>query len=218
MRNKTFISSMVGIAAAVAVAGSANAGVVDPFTTAATFGNASATWTPITGGLFAERQAQKFNGVATGSPTLGFGSWTASFLSSPASAGITTLNYRVNGSGGTIDLSGIASMSFALSGVSGSMNLNWYFQDVTGLEATQAAVQVPVTGSGTQTFDFSTAVLQEPEFDWTQITGMTVSMTRSGSIAAGFTVSSFNSTAVPAPGALALLGAAGLVGARRRRA
>ena len=31
MRNKTFISSMVGIAAAVAVAGSANAGFVDNF-------------------------------------------------------------------------------------------------------------------------------------------------------------------------------------------
>jgi len=203
---------MTGAVAAVAVAGSASAGVVDPFTTAATFGGVTAPWTTITGSLFAQRQATRFNNA---SATLaGSGSWVASL---PGSSSNTSLNYRVSGSGGTIDLSGIASMSFALSSVSGSMTLNWYFQDVNGVEATQAATQVPVSGNGTQTFDFSTAVLQDPSFDWTQITGMTVQMVRSGSTNAGFTVSSFNFTAVPAPGALALLGAAGLVGARRRR-
>ena len=205
---------MTGAVAAVVSAGSANAGVVDPFTTAATFSGAGAVWTPISGGLFAQRQAQKFNG-ANGTIDGSSGSWVATL---PSSGSPTTyLNYRVNSSGGTIDLSGIASMSFSLSGVTGSFNLNWYIVDANGVNAIQAATQVPVSANGAQTFDFSTAVLDDPSFDWTQISTMTVQMTRTGSSSAGFTVSNFNFTAVPAPGALALLGAAGLVGARRRR-
>ena len=205
---------MTGAVAAVVSAGSANAGVVDPFTTAATFGGGNAVWTAISGGLFAERQAQRFNG-ATGTINGSSGSWVATLPSSGSST--TTLNYRVNDDGGTIDLSGIASMSFSLSGVTGSFNLNWYLVDANGVNATQAATQVPVSANGTQTFNFSTAVPSDPGFDWTQITEMGVQMTRTGSSSAGFTVSNFNSTAVPAPGALALLGAAGLVGTRRRR-
>ena len=57
-------------------------------------------------------------------------------------------------------------------------------------------------------------------FDWNQVTTLGVGMSTAGAAGAGqtWTASNFQMTAVPAPGALALLGAAGIVGARRRRA
>jgi hypothetical protein len=63
-------------------------------------------------------------------------------------------------------------------------------------------------------------------FDLTQVTLLSLFVTQVGGSTSGSysttsssgTLSSFGYTAVPAPGALALLGAAGIVGARRRRA
>ena len=55
-------------------------------------------------------------------------------------------------------------------------------------------------------------------FDWSNVTSINFNVYGTGS-AASFTLDSWTAVGVvPAPGALALLGAAGLVGARRRRA
>ena len=74
---------------------------------------------------------------------------------------------------------------------------------------------VNYTGVGTYTIDLSTlAALDPTAIDLTAITSIAISIytVEPGSA----TVSNFTYT--PAPGALALLGAAGLAGARRRRA
>ncbi|MBM4007953.1 MAG: hypothetical protein FJ292_10455 [Planctomycetes bacterium] len=60
MRTSSLLIS--GAVAAVAVAGSASAGVVDQFTTAATFGGAGATYTTITG---ATNAAYRYNQLLT---------------------------------------------------------------------------------------------------------------------------------------------------------
>jgi MYXO-CTERM domain-containing protein len=65
------------------------------------------------------------------------------------------------------------------------------------------------TVPGTYTFDLSTAGV-----NLTAITNITIGMLAQS--AGSATVSNFTYT-VPAPGAIALLGAAGLVGGRRRR-
>jgi hypothetical protein len=76
--------------------------------------------------------------------------------------------------------------------------------------------------NGTSTFDFAAAT-KDLGFDQTKVMTLQLSVSQLGGPTSGSTVSvsgtlsNFSYTAVPAPGALALLGAAGLVGSRRRR-
>ena len=204
MRNKTFISSMVGIAAAVAVAGSANAGVVDPFTTGQTAAGIPAPFISITGGLFNERQLTRA-GSASGS----IGSTFANFVPK----GIFMVYQQAGGS--TIDLSSIASMSFDFTRGAASSNIGWNFYDATGLQST---LELTAPSAGTITTSATDpARVTDAGFNWGSIAQMEMQFIGGfSSSTAG--LSNFNYTAVPAPGALALLGAAGLVGARRRRA
>ena len=204
MRNKTFISSMVGIAAAVAVAGSANAGVVDPFTTDQTAAATPAPFISITGGLFNQRQLARTN---SGSGSIG--STFANFVP----RGIWLYYQQAGGS--TIDLSGIASMSFDLTRGAASFNINWNFYDATGLQST---LELTAPSAGTITTSATDpARVTDAGFNWGSITQMEMMFIGGfSSSTAGLT--NFNYTAVPAPGALALLGVAGLVGVRRRRA
>jgi hypothetical protein len=222
MRNKTFISSMVGIAAAVAVAGSANAGiatnVVDPFTTPETFGTNSGNWLTISGALFNERF-----GVAVGASSSGSidNSGNVNFTVPSGNGRIVSLNYQMSG-GATKDLSSIAAMSIALSGLNKSgaatgITFSLYMADETEkfLSSNQA-----LSANGVSTFNFASATV-DAGFDLTKVKTMTLEIYYAGAGAgagsSSGTLSNFSYTAVPAPGALALLGAAGLVGARRRR-
>ena len=198
MRNKTFISSMV---LSVVCVSAANAGVIDPFTKVQTTYN---TFTSITGGLFNERQLIKSGGgsgsVASGSVNFG-----------PNSTNMPSfgLQYKqLNGS--SIDLSGTASISFDIIAGGGSYKLEWNITDSTGKAAEMVVASVQ---TGTLTF---LATNTDAGFNWASIKEMSVVFGQ-GSSSTGV-LSNFNYTAVPAPGALALLGAAGLVGARRRRA
>jgi hypothetical protein len=147
---------------------------VDPFTTSQASGNAGAPWVSIPNSLFAERQFQRFNNATA---SLGSGAWTmgANQFSTPTSNGSSYLNYRQDSVGSTIDLSGIASMSFDVT-VTGSVNLNWYLEDANGLNLIQAGALVSVSGTGTQTLDFSTATM-DPGFDLSAVTGMSVRFT-----------------------------------------
>jgi hypothetical protein len=219
MRNKTFISSMVGVAAAVAVAGSANAGiapnVVDPFTTAEPFSTNSGNWLPISGALFNERDAVRSNGSSGSIDNLG------NLIFTTASGfNFLGLNYQMSG-GATKDLSSIAAMSIALSGLNKigaatGIAFSLYMADETEkfLTSNQA-----LSADGVSTFNFASATV-DAGFDLTKVKTMTLEIYYAGAGAGSVsgTLSNFSYTAVPAPGALAILGAAGLFGARRRRA
>ena len=220
MRNKTFISSMVGVAAAAAVAGSANAGiapnVVDPFTTPELFATNSGTWLPISGALFNERDA-----VAAGVGSSGSidGSGNVNFTVPSGNGRVASLNYQMSG-GATKDLSSIAAMSIALSGLNKSgaatgITFNLYMADET--DKFLSTIQT-LSADGVSTFNFASATV-DAGFDLTKVKSMTLEFTSAGGAGSvSGTLSNFSYTAVPAPGALALLGAAGLFGARRRRA
>jgi hypothetical protein len=202
------ISIVIGALALAAIAGSANAGIVDPFTTAQAGGGASAIWSSIPSSLFAQRRVQRFN---SSTASVGSGAWSFAFTNT---SGTANLAYRQDSSFSTIDLSGIASMSFGIT-VTGTVNLNWYLEDQSSNNLIQFGALVPVTGTSTQTLNFSTATI-DPGFDLSAVTGMTIQFIAVSSSASA-TVSNFTYTLVPTPGAAALLGLGGLLAARRRR-
>jgi hypothetical protein len=233
MRNKTFISSMVGVAAAAAVAGSANAGiapnVVDPFTEAQSFGNdASSGFVSITGGLFNQRNAFKSTS-AGGTGVSGAPANNVAFTTNRANFGLVGLTYQMAG-GSSKDLSLLTGMSIALSALNlnvsagtAATGVNFYWQAIDVNSNSMYASQ-DLFSNGTSTFDFAAAT-KDLGFDQTKVTTLQLSVTQIGGptsasspVTVSGTLSNFSYTAVPAPGALALLGAAGLFGARRRRA
>jgi hypothetical protein len=227
--SSTFIS---GAVAAVAVAGSANAGiapnVVDPFTTTQAFGNDSSTgFVSITGGLFNERNATRT--LWAGGTGVSQSNNNVAFTTNRDGIGAVILSYRMAG-GSSNDLSLLTGMSIALSAlnlnVSGGtgtaatgLSFSWL---VTDVNSKQMYADQNLFSNGTSTFDFAAAT-KDLGFDLTKVTNLDVNVYQLGGPTSGNTVtvsgtlSNFSYTAVPAPGALALLGAAGLVGARRRR-
>jgi hypothetical protein len=204
--------NLIALTTTIAIGGSAHALVLDPFTTAQTSGGAGASWLSIPSSLFAQRQVQRFNNATA---TLGSGAWTmgANQFSTPTSNGASYLNFRQDSVGSTIDLSGIASMSFDFI-VTGSVNLNWYLEDANSANLIQLGALVSVSGTGTQTLDFSTATM-DPGFDLSSVTGMSVQFS---GISAGesATVTNFNYAPVPEPGTMVALGA-GIAALLRRR-
>jgi hypothetical protein len=204
--------NLIALTTTIAIGGSAHALVLDPFTTAQTSGGAGASWLSIPSSLFAQRQVQRFNNATA---TLGSGAWTmgANQFSTPTSNGASYLNFRQDSVGSTIDLSGIASMSFDFN-VTGSVILNWYLEDANSANLIQLGALVSVSGTGTQTLDFSTATM-DPGFDLSSVTGMSVQFS---GISAGenATVTNFNYAPVPEPGTMVALGA-GIAALLRRR-
>jgi hypothetical protein len=127
--------------------------------------------------------------------------------------------------GSSNDLSLITGMSIALSALNlsnGATGVSFYWQAIDVNSNSMYASQ-DLFSNGTSTFDFAAATM-DLGFDLTKVTNLEVSVSQLGGPTSGSTVSvsgtlsNFSYTAVPAPGALALLGAAGLVGSRRRRA
>ena len=214
MRNKTFISSMVGIAAAVAVAGSAgaatsftfdswtaNAGAVSVWTFGPTFntpdptslllksasGNATGLWT----NYYAEVHGVGSDVIAT-SASIQF----AVGSDPEASAGL-----ELNRNAGA-NLLGVTDFQFNVTAYTGDAT-RWYIiaTDIYG----QALISGPVLTSGTGQKTFAVSSFSQivgTGFDWSKVNEMSLSV----------------QNVVPAPGALALLGVAGVVGGRRRRA
>ena len=245
MRNKTFISSMVGIAAAAAVAGSANAAIVDPFTQlsdalatgSSTNITQSGSWL---GGLFDTRTTAATRGSGGTTPSggvgtsarsqTGAGSWVGSFSGDRPNttfgsyAGLSYAN--ANASAVAIDFNKIMiDVAFVGTTRNAGSYVNFVFGDVSEnyMEAKLTLTGAQLSASSL-TIEFSKSQFALTEgtgpFDWNQVTSLGVGMSTAGATGAGqtWTASNFQMTAVPAPGALALLGAAGIVGARRRRA
>jgi hypothetical protein len=210
-------SIAIGALALAAIAGSANAGIVDSFTTAgnSTGNGFGAPWVNIPGSLFNQRQVARFNSAGTGTASVAGGAWTA-FLpqfNTTGSSSASVLTYRQDSSFSTIDLSGIASMSFDIA-VTGSVTLSWFIGDSNGAIIDFPGPFTLSAGSSTQTLNFSTANI-DPGFDVTAVERMQI---RISAASANSSISVTNFTyAVPAPGAAAVLGLGGLLAARRRR-
>ena len=215
MRNKTFISSMVGIAAAVAVAGSANAAVsLFDFTTGVSANSSGSV-----------NGSNPFNGWGTDNAL------KATTTSATSSGGAITIANQLSNTGGAptgdfyvsattpVNLLGTTAIVFNVTAYSGAatdwmltlQDSNFTFLDL---------FLVNTSGTGMKSFDTSGL---SPGFDWSSVIAVELQATTRGSLgnraASSFTFDSMVAVgAVPAPGALALLGVAGLVGARRRRA
>ena len=225
MRNKTFISSMVGVAAAVAVAGSANTAVAGvSLWNFSDFTNG----TPPVG-----NDAGGNTGVAAGNPFPNWETYLDKAGTSMTGSGgkVNVVLSAINNSSATfyltsstpVNLTGTTSFDInvtATNGVAGQWGLG--VTDVNNVTAYMTSTVL--TGNTVGSLSFLTSGgnwTTNAGFDWSQIIGVDLSFSKFGlgATAPSFSFDSFTAVgAVPAPGALALLGAAGLVGARRRRA
>ena len=212
MRNKTFISSMV---LSVACVSAANAGVVDPFTNPETAyaTSAAAAATPVTGGLFNQRNLYK-GGGGSGSVSGGFVNFVPSNNGNNTTTNDAFSMVYTQANGSSIDLSGVTSMSFDIIAGGDPYNLIWIITDSNSI-ARAIDYEVQGVSSGTVTFTFPGS--GDAGFNYASVKMMEVKF-RNGDGTSTGQLSNFNYAGVPAPGALALLGVAGIVGARRRRA
>ena len=195
MRNKTFISSMVGVGAAVAVAGSANAAIVTgPGTGSdcATFSGSSPTTITYSG----------FSDAAWDGTLESFKIKTVLFSGStatPISIGLIEYSYNAGTNWNVYSLTSTSADNTSI--LSGSTG--W------GALITPSSVTV-----GSNNFRVRVTIPANVAI----VNAMNFRMSLNWSTDQGGSTTSRNSVAVPAPGAFALLGVAGLVGARRRRA
>ena len=238
MRNKTFISSMV--AAAAAVAGSANAGVtIDSFTTS-TFTQDRTSY----GSIFNSR-SYATNGTSATTPQINtvtnrlVANTGNGFAGAYGSITTNWENFETNGNVGPfIDLSQLSTITFDVTSQAASV-ITFIIQQRAGnlpspgtaghvrwdnVAVAQGSSSVTMTvgqnvtnfGGFWSEFGNATAILSNVSFMSMRL-GYT---TNSGSGAVNFvgSLGNLQYNLVPAPGAFALLGVAGLVGARRRRA
>ncbi len=211
MRNKTFISSMVGIAAAVAVAGSANAAIAfngagsnDDYYDSYPYSNGM-VFTVGSSAILVTNLGSYNGGVETS--TIGIYAYSGGTNGNSVgsalggTANVVTTSAR-DGSFSYVDVS---NRSITLNAntqyiiVSNSSGAAW--------ATTTAAINANASGI---TFD-----------GYRYASGASFNPTMEGNTdfwSSPYMGPNFQFTAVPAPGAMALLGAAGLVGGRRRRA
>ena len=251
MRTQTLISSMVGIAAAVAVAGSANAGFVDNFsrslanaspsgenTTTISVTNAAVgvgfgrTNTGLTDTAFPERATNVKNKgssatmIGNGSAAFVLGRATGTNASATNTNGFGEMTLTYSNNNLFADLTGTTSFSINVGSYTGgattwTLNVNFDSQS----EVDSGSLQLILTNSNivSGVLAFNVANMETSgTINWAKVDSIGLIVTRdewgAGNSTVGFTLSDFQYNVIPAPGALALLGVAGLVGAPRRRA
>ena len=227
MRTQTFISSMV---LSVACVSAANATVVydtiDPFTTPASASNTSGqVYSVLTGTLWNQRSIQTTTSSAsraTTSMTIGSGSMLFGVTQKNAASTSATqrayLNYStITGTDQYPDFTNFTSLDFNyVSDLTGDLQCRIV---LSGDAFQYTGWHTISVGSGLMSFDlddFGGAI------DPGNIVGslLTIEFQRSLSNASGsLTITNLvaNGASIPAPGAAALIGLAGLVGSRRRR-
>ena len=229
MRNKTFISSMIGVAAAVA--GSANAGVtIDSFTDSTLTQDRSSY-----GSIFNSREAGSNTTSTTPTINTATNRLEANTVVDGVIGSVTTYwqNYEANGNVGPfIDLSQLSTITFDVTSAAASVITFGIQQrngdiDSSGRTGGVTWTNVAVSaGSSSVTL----TVGQNSGGVWSvsgtgmaclsNVSYMSMRLGVTGSGAVGFdgSIGNLQYNLVPAPGAFALLGVAGVVGARRRRA
>ena len=214
MRTQTFISSMV---LSVACVSAANAAVVDPFTVASsdTDGAGTQTQTPITGGLWDTRYSKvdyrtNITNRATASLVVDASTNAATFtvtrvgLANNQNDQSCELAYE-----GTTDVSNFTSLTFNYTSTFSAL---LFEIDLGGKTATKT-----ISASAGGTFTLTAAELNEA---FNGVSYMNLVFRQDNSNANGtFTMTNLvaNGISIPAPGAAALIGLAGLVATRRRR-
>jgi hypothetical protein len=236
MRNKTFISSMV---MSVACVSAANAGVVDPFSvnpskTASTNGIALVTNSyAYSGGLFdtATMMVQTQNSSTTASATSGTGSLALSTSPRNTGNGTSSVTFGMqysNANQSSVNMTGLVDFSITVGAIANfgtnpqirmyvtdnNNGNNWWFTSLVSIASNTtyrflAADFIKDDGSG-GVLNWASDV---------KFLGLEVLRSTGGTASASSSMQLSNFTyTVPAPGALALLGVAGRVGGRRRRA
>ena len=267
MRNKTFISSMVGIAAAMSVAGSANAEIIYDSSSMYQWGTVSPTATSGWNGNIVSHPTQAYQAqqAAEVGGKIGFAgtdrfaqsatvqmrtgpSGGDGLYGSPAIAGNVTLTlnfYSINGDGSIGSTLGSRTQTFASPAGSGSTNTTYRpYYDATfdlsslsltlpnqvyfgvalltpGLDATTQSTNLSLWNYGTYPgFGPTDSDYDGPSIKagtdlsnsvWLRAMDGTVSSPSYSGFTPNLTVN-----AVPAPGAIALLGIAGFASRRRR--
>ena len=214
MRNKTFISSMVGIAAAVAVAGSANAAIVNGpslYSNCNTFDPTSST--TVTFDLFNQNSGfgptgAYYNETWGTDATFYFGMVITGLTTAyPNNANVSSVQYSFD--------AGATYSAYTLGNVNASDFTGSYGSEVNVGSPNQLSkirdFRIQVTLASGSNYTLGTGV------DGTGGSNVQLRMVLDGSNYGGSAIST-GTRAVPAPGALALLGVAGIIGARRRRA
>ena len=228
MRNTTFISSMV---LSVACVSAANAAVVydtiDPFTTAASDTNASGSVDSVLTGTLWDLRSISTTTSSTGRATTSIGTTgSGSMVFGVTQVGTTTnsavqkafLDYStVTPDGPYPNFTNFTSLDFNFaSTLGGTLKCIIRLAD-----AANFAVEKTISGSsGSMSFTVQDFGGIDP-LNIAAVGPLSIEFLRSGSNASGsLTITNLvaNGASIPAPGAIGLLGAAGLVGARRRRA
>ena len=219
MRTQTFISSMV---LSVACVSAANAAVVDPFTVAssATDGAGTVTETPITGGLWDTRYTSvqyrtNITNRATASLVVDASTNAATFTVTRVGAANTSSSMDPSGAleydnnAGVTDVSNFTSLTFNYTSTFSAL---LFEIDLGGKTATKT-----ISASAGGTFTLTAAELTGA---FNGQSYMNLVFRQDNSNANGtFTMTNLvaNGISIPAPGAAALIGLAGLVASRRRR-
>ena len=228
MRNTTFISSMV---LSVACVSAANAAVVydmiDPFTTGASDTNASGSVDSVLTGTLWDLRSISTTTSSTGRATTSIGTTgSGSMVFGVTQVGTTTnsavqkafLDYStVTPDGPYPNFTNFTSLDFNFaSTLGGTLKCIIRLAD-----AANFAVEKTFSGSsGSMSFTVQDFGGLDP-LNIAAVGPLSIEFLRSGSNASGsLTITNLvaNGASIPAPGAVALLGAAGLIGARRRRA
>ena len=211
---------MTGAVAAVVSAGSANAAAVSVYNFALTFDTPNPTSN--TGG----NSFKSSSGSATGlwnsylATAVALGS---DVIASPGSMQFAVGSNFAASAGLQLEsvaganLLGVTDFQFNVTAYTGGAT-NWEIiaTDITNRQLASSWVSISATGQKTFAVSSFSQVLGSG-FDWSKVTTLNLNAYTGGS-ASSFTFDSWTAVgAVPAPGALALLGAAGLVGTRRRR-
>jgi hypothetical protein len=228
MRNN--LLGMCSAVAAVAVAGSASAAVVSLWD----FSNFTIGITPtgITGQTTPSPITGGNSGTVVGNP---LPNWSTMLLrnqtSMTGSGG--KVNVTLGGSsgsraelflqGGLVNLTGASSFEVNFTDFSGqSTQMGLAIYDVNETAAYMDST-IYVGSTGNVSISTSSNWITDAGFDWSKVSFIDLYFMRnstsvsSNQIASSFSFDSFNAVGVvPAPGAIALLGAAGLVSARRR--
>ena len=245
---------MTGAVAAVAVAGSANAGFVDNFNRSLANGTSGAQFTtsisatiaspgggfsrtndPLAGTAFSRRvtSVQNLGSSATmtgnGSAVFVLGRATGGTGANAASAtnengfGSMNLNYFDN-SGAFANLTGTTSFSINVGSYTGgdtiwTLDVGFDSQSEFDFGFLQLQLTNSNIVSGVLTFNVADMV-SDGTINWAKVDFINLGVKRTewgaANSTAGFTLSNFQYNVIPAPGAIALLGMAGVAGRRRR--